>query len=251
MAFKRISMRKIHRVLRLSSKPDCRFARSPVASLSHPRRWASTFVAPTLQGCPGRCRTRSTSARSMRGWSPPPRCRLASSVRFRTGRGSMPNVGARASPSRYYRHRQAQRCRPAGPARRRPRPHRRTAAHPGARVVALELESRPDPGPGRICPRLTLRLQIRLPRRSGPHVLRYSPDTYRATGLMAAQMASTPSTGSRASDAGCRGTGRSHARCVPSSGRTWRRTGTVRPSAHRIVHGARPGEARASLPGSQ
>ena len=48
------------------------------------------------------------------------------------------------------RHRQAQRRRPAGLARRCPRPHRRAAAHPGARAPALELESRAASESGRI-----------------------------------------------------------------------------------------------------
>ena len=63
-------------------------------------------------------------------------------------------------------------------ARRCACPHRRASADAGARAVALELESGPEPDPGRIGRRLTLRLRTRLLRRSGSHVMRYSPDAY-------------------------------------------------------------------------
>ena len=49
-----------------------------------------------------------------------------------------------------HRHRQVERRRPSGVARRRPRPDRRPAADPAARNPALELEGRTAAGPGGI-----------------------------------------------------------------------------------------------------
>ena len=89
-----------------------------------------------------------------------------------------PRRRARCGNVHPHRDRQAQRSRPAGLARRCACPHCRVAAHAGARAVALERESRPEPDPGRIGRRLTLRLRSRLLRGSGPHVLRYSPEAY-------------------------------------------------------------------------
>ena len=63
-----------------------------------------------------------------------------------------------------HRHHQAQRRRPAGLARRCAGPHRRAAAHPGARVAALELESRPGPSPRPHRPALSSRSVFGPPR---------------------------------------------------------------------------------------
>lgn len=60
--------------------------------------------------------------------------------------------GVRAAPRDVHRrrHRQAPRGRPAGLVRQSPLPHPQAAAHPGARAVAPELESRPGSVLGRV-----------------------------------------------------------------------------------------------------
>ena len=73
-------------------------------------------------------------------------------------------------------------------------PHRRVAAHPGARVVALELESRPRQGPGRI-------------GRPSPHAPSSTPPDLRARPLDPPYSSDAYRAGSRPRDR--RGRGRS------------------------------------------
>ena len=67
-----------------------------------------------------------------------------------------------------HRHREAQRRRPAGLARRCPRPYRRPAADPSARTPALVLEGRPATGLGRITFDLWRPANSRQPPPPGP-----------------------------------------------------------------------------------
>ena len=149
---------------------------SPAASCSPPPRLGSTTSTPPAPAA-------ATSA-----WTPS--SSICRSVLYDPNEGHIDPSGvthAYAGAGRGdvppHRHRQAQRRRPTGLARRCACPHRRTAAHPGARAAALELESRPETRPGRIGALLPHAPSPTPPgvRGSGPFVLRYPPDGYACT----------------------------------------------------------------------
>ena len=119
-------------------------------------------------------------------------------------------------------YRQAQRRNPAGLSHRCARPHRRVAAHPYARVTALELDSRPSPDPGRVValsPHAAASSNLRNPweRASRPAL---------ATGKLR-RTARRGARSSRACTASCSGRG---ARWCSPAISSWPRSGPVRVS---------------------